>query len=148
MVLAGLRCTQGKCIVNSISLKEGEEDFLEKAKMVQKYGAAVVVMAFDEAGQVRVHMTSYCMKPSNVKVQKCSVFSIQCIPSVLYFTKCAILCLVRCALDRNNYSTLPCKPVLHMGLRICLNFTKHGMYNYRGRYTYIYIYNYIYGDIY
>ncbi len=53
MVEAGLRCAQGKCIVNSISLKEGEEDFLAKARIVRQYGAAVVVMAFDESGQVR-----------------------------------------------------------------------------------------------
>jgi 5-methyltetrahydrofolate--homocysteine methyltransferase len=48
---AGLKCLQGKGVVNSISLKEGEEDFLEKAKRVKRYGAAVVVMAFDERGQ-------------------------------------------------------------------------------------------------
>ncbi len=48
---AGLRCVQGKGIVNSISLKEGEADFLDKAAKVQSYGAAVVVMAFDETGQ-------------------------------------------------------------------------------------------------
>ncbi len=48
---AGLKCVQGKSIVNSISLKEGEEDFLRKAKLVHQYGAAVVVMAFDETGQ-------------------------------------------------------------------------------------------------
>jgi 5-methyltetrahydrofolate--homocysteine methyltransferase len=47
----GLKCTQGKSIVNSISLKEGESDFLSKAKICQRYGAAIVVMAFDEAGQ-------------------------------------------------------------------------------------------------
>ena len=52
MIEAGLKCTQGKCIVNSISLKNGEEDFLEKAKIIKRYGAAVVVMAFDEEGQV------------------------------------------------------------------------------------------------
>ncbi|KAK7103336.1 methionine synthase-like [Littorina saxatilis] len=51
VVEAGLRCCQGKCIVNSISLKEGEEDFLKKAKLIQQYGAAVVIMAFDEDGQ-------------------------------------------------------------------------------------------------
>ena len=50
-ILAGLKNTQGKCIVNSISLKEGEEDFLYKAKEIQRLGAAVVVMAFDEEGQ-------------------------------------------------------------------------------------------------
>ncbi|MBL9139188.1 MAG: methionine synthase [Verrucomicrobiales bacterium] len=48
---AGLRCLQGKGIVNSISLKEGEEKFLEQARLIQCYGAAVVVMAFDERGQ-------------------------------------------------------------------------------------------------
>src|SRR5213078_1881865 len=48
---AGLRCLQGKGVVNSISLKEGEEPFLEQARRIKRYGAAVVVMAFDETGQ-------------------------------------------------------------------------------------------------
>ena len=48
---AGLQCVQGKAIVNSISLKEGEDDFLHKARVVRRYGAALVVMAFDEQGQ-------------------------------------------------------------------------------------------------
>lgn len=48
---AGLQCVQGKPVVNSISLKEGEDDFLEKAATIQRYGAAAVVMAFDEQGQ-------------------------------------------------------------------------------------------------
>ncbi|KAB0383360.1 hypothetical protein FD755_005277, partial [Muntiacus reevesi] len=51
VIEAGLKCCQGKCIVNSISLKEGEDDFLEKARKIKKFGAAVVVMAFDEEGQ-------------------------------------------------------------------------------------------------
>ncbi len=51
IIEAGLQCVQGKCIVNSISLKEGEEVFIHQAKLVRKYGAAVVVMAFDEEGQ-------------------------------------------------------------------------------------------------
>uniref|UniRef100_A0A8C2DM78 Methionine synthase n=1 Tax=Cyprinus carpio TaxID=7962 RepID=A0A8C2DM78_CYPCA len=51
VIEAGLKCCQGKCIVNSISLKEGEEDFLRRARQVRRYGAAVVVMAFDEDGQ-------------------------------------------------------------------------------------------------
>jgi len=51
VIEAGLKCVQGKAIVNSISLKEGEEDFLDKARLVRRYGAAVVVMAFDETGQ-------------------------------------------------------------------------------------------------
>ena len=53
MIEAGLKCTQGKCVVNSISLKEGEQDFLDKARKIKRYGAAVVIMAFDEEGQVR-----------------------------------------------------------------------------------------------
>ncbi|MEZ5500282.1 MAG: methionine synthase [Steroidobacteraceae bacterium] len=48
---AGLKCVQGKAVVNSISLKEGEERFLEQARVLRRYGAAVVVMAFDEKGQ-------------------------------------------------------------------------------------------------
>lgn len=51
VIEAGLKCVHGKCIVNSISLKEGEEDFLKKAKLVRRYGAAAIVMAFDEVGQ-------------------------------------------------------------------------------------------------
>jgi 5-methyltetrahydrofolate--homocysteine methyltransferase len=51
VIEAGLKCVQGKSIVNSISLKEGEEKFLEQARLVRRYGAAVVVMAFDEEGQ-------------------------------------------------------------------------------------------------
>jgi 5-methyltetrahydrofolate--homocysteine methyltransferase len=51
VIEAGLKCVQGKAIVNSISLKEGEEPFLEHARKVRRYGAAVVVMAFDEQGQ-------------------------------------------------------------------------------------------------
>ncbi len=51
IIEAGLKCVQGKSIVNSISLKEGEEKFLQQARLVHNYGAAVVVMAFDEVGQ-------------------------------------------------------------------------------------------------
>ncbi|MCO6455316.1 MAG: methionine synthase [Pirellulaceae bacterium] len=51
VIEAGLKCVQGKAIVNSISLKDGEEQFLERARLVRRYGAAVVVMAFDEQGQ-------------------------------------------------------------------------------------------------
>jgi 5-methyltetrahydrofolate--homocysteine methyltransferase len=51
VIEAGLKCLQGKGIVNSISLKEGEEPFLEHARVIRRYGAGVVVMAFDEAGQ-------------------------------------------------------------------------------------------------
>jgi 5-methyltetrahydrofolate--homocysteine methyltransferase len=51
VIEAGLKCVQGKAIVNSISMKEGEEEFLRQARLVRAYGAAVVVMAFDEQGQ-------------------------------------------------------------------------------------------------
>ena len=66
IVEAGLKCVQGKCIVNSISLKGGEDEFRRQASIVKRYGAAVVVMAFDEAGQaateedkVRICVRSY-----------------------------------------------------------------------------------------
>jgi len=51
VIEAGLQCVQGKCIVNSISMKEGEEKFIQQATIVRRYGAAAVVMAFDELGQ-------------------------------------------------------------------------------------------------
>jgi len=51
IIEAGLKCVQGKCIVNSISLKEGEEKFIEQAFICQAYGASIIVMAFDEQGQ-------------------------------------------------------------------------------------------------
>jgi len=51
IIEAGLKCVQGKSVVNSISLKEGEENFIRQAKLIKKYGAATVVMAFDEDGQ-------------------------------------------------------------------------------------------------
>jgi 5-methyltetrahydrofolate--homocysteine methyltransferase len=51
VIEAGLRCVQGKAVVNSISLKEGEEPFIEHARLVRRYGAAAVIMAFDEQGQ-------------------------------------------------------------------------------------------------
>lgn len=57
-VIEGLKNAQGKCIVNSISLKEGEDEFLKKAKEIRRFGASVVVMAFDEEGQA----TTYCRK--------------------------------------------------------------------------------------
>src|SRR5688572_6503212 len=51
IIEAGLRVVQGKCVVNSISLKEGEQEFLDHARKIRRYGAAVIVMAFDEVGQ-------------------------------------------------------------------------------------------------
>src|SRR4028119_1389262 len=55
VVEAGIKCLQGKGIVNSISLKEGEDRFRQNARTVLKYGAAVVVMAFDEQGQAATY---------------------------------------------------------------------------------------------
>src|SRR5439155_17102777 len=51
VIEAGLKCVQGKEVVNSISLKNGEEEFLRQARLIRRYGAAVIVMAFDERGQ-------------------------------------------------------------------------------------------------
>ena len=51
VIEAGLKCVQGKCIVNSISMKEGVEPFVRQARLIRRYGAATVVMAFDEQGQ-------------------------------------------------------------------------------------------------
>ena len=61
IVEAGLKCCQGKCIVNSISMKEGEAAFRQHAATVKRHGAAVVVMAFDEEGQVRGSCTAYAI---------------------------------------------------------------------------------------
>uniref|UniRef100_A0A8C3B5H2 Methionine synthase n=1 Tax=Cairina moschata TaxID=8855 RepID=A0A8C3B5H2_CAIMO len=72
VIEAGLKCCQGKCIVNSISLKEGEEDFLEKARKIKLYGAAVVVMAFDEVGQATETETkiAICSRAYHLLVEK------------------------------------------------------------------------------
>merc|ERR1719498_2309312 len=72
VVEAGLKCSQGKCIVNSISLKEGEEDFIKKAKVVKRHGAAVVVMAFDETGQAadEEQKVSMCQRAYKILVEK------------------------------------------------------------------------------
>jgi len=69
---AGLRCVQGKGIVNSISLKEGEAKFLEQATLVRRYGAAVVVMAFDEKGQADSFQrrTEVCRRSYDLLVNK------------------------------------------------------------------------------
>src|SRR6185436_2474883 len=51
VIETGLKCVQGKAVVNSVSLKNGEEEFLRQARLIRQYGAAVIVMAFDESGQ-------------------------------------------------------------------------------------------------
>jgi 5-methyltetrahydrofolate--homocysteine methyltransferase len=72
VIEAGLKCVQGKSIVNSISLKEGEEKFLEQARLVHRYGAAVVVMAFDEKGQAvtRDHKVAICQRAFNLLTEE------------------------------------------------------------------------------
>jgi len=72
VIEAGLKCIQGKGIVNSISLKEGEEKFIEQAKLVMRYGAAVIVMAFDEQGQAdtKERKVEICTRAYNVLTQK------------------------------------------------------------------------------
>ncbi|KLJ02942.1 methionine synthase [Luteimonas sp. FCS-9] len=71
VIEAGLRCLQGKGVVNSISLKEGEATFLEQARKVLRYGAAVVVMAFDEAGQAdtRARKVEICTRAYRLLTQ-------------------------------------------------------------------------------
>ncbi len=72
VIEAGLKCLQGKGIVNSISLKSGEEDFIKQAKLVKKYGAAVVVMAFDEDGQADTYerRISICKRAYDILVDQ------------------------------------------------------------------------------
>ncbi len=72
VIEAGLKCVQGKAIVNSISLKEGEEEFLRQATLCRRYGAAVIVMAFDEAGQADTfaRKTEICERAYRLLVDK------------------------------------------------------------------------------
>ncbi len=80
VIEAGLKCVQGKAIVNSISLKEGEENFLKQARLIQRYGAAVVIMAFDENGQaaskdekVRICKRAYDLLVSTIDFDPCDI---------------------------------------------------------------------------
>jgi len=72
VIEAGLKCAQGKSVVNSISLKEGEEAFIERAKLIKKYGAATVVMAFDESGQADSYerRIEICKRSYDILVEK------------------------------------------------------------------------------
>jgi 5-methyltetrahydrofolate--homocysteine methyltransferase len=72
IIEAGLKCIQGKGVVNSISLKEGEENFIKQAKTIKRYGAAVIVMAFDEAGQADSYerRIEICKRSYDILVEK------------------------------------------------------------------------------
>ena len=72
IIEAGLKCVQGKCIVNSISLKEGEEKFIEQAIICQSFGASVIVMAFDEKGQAdsKDRKVEICQRAYDILTQK------------------------------------------------------------------------------
>jgi 5-methyltetrahydrofolate--homocysteine methyltransferase len=72
IIEAGLKCIQGKGVVNSISLKEGEENFIRQAKTIKRYGAAVIVMAFDELGQADSYerRIEICKRSYDILVQK------------------------------------------------------------------------------
>jgi len=73
VIEAGLQCLQGKSVVNSISLKEGEEKFIEQATLVRRYGAAVIVMAFDEQGQADTvqRKTAICERAYRILTERC-----------------------------------------------------------------------------
>jgi 5-methyltetrahydrofolate--homocysteine methyltransferase len=75
IIEAGLQCVQGKAIVNSISLKEGEEEFIRYAKIVKRYGAAVVVMAFDTKGQADTYerRIEICKRSYDILVDKVGI---------------------------------------------------------------------------
>src|SRR3954469_10336543 len=72
IIEAGLKCVQGKCIVNSISMKEGVEKFIDQAYICKSYGAAVVVMAFDELGQADTfdRRVNICQKAHDILTQE------------------------------------------------------------------------------
>jgi 5-methyltetrahydrofolate--homocysteine methyltransferase len=72
VIEAGLKCVQGKAIVNSISMKEGEEEFIRQARLCRRYGAAVIVMAFDEQGQADTfaRKTAICKRAYDVLTQQ------------------------------------------------------------------------------
>jgi 5-methyltetrahydrofolate--homocysteine methyltransferase len=72
VIEAGLKCVQGKAIVNSISMKEGEAEFVRQARLARRYGAAVIVMAFDEKGQADTfeRKTSICKRSYDILTQK------------------------------------------------------------------------------
>ncbi len=99
IIEAGLKCVQGKAVVNSISLKEGEEEFLYHARMIKKYGAAVVVMAFDEKGQADTYerRIEICKRAYDLLVNK-----VQFAPEDIIFDP-NILAIATGIEEHNNY---------------------------------------------
>ncbi|MDR2358736.1 MAG: methionine synthase [Prevotellaceae bacterium] len=75
VIEAGLKCLQGKCVVNSISLKEGEEKFMAQARRLKRYGAAIIVMAFDEQGQADTYerRIAICKRSYDLLVQEAGI---------------------------------------------------------------------------
>ena len=72
VIEAGLKCLQGKCVVNSISLKNGEDEFLRQARLIRRFGAAVIVMAFDEQGQADnlQRKTDICLRAYKLLIER------------------------------------------------------------------------------
>src|SRR3712207_6342471 len=72
IIEADLKCVQGKPVVNSISLKEGEEEFVRQARLLKRYGAAVIVMAFDEEGQAdtKERKVAICARAYKILTEK------------------------------------------------------------------------------
>ncbi|HBM14803.1 MAG TPA: methionine synthase [Lentisphaeria bacterium] len=100
VIEAGLKCLQGKGIVNSISLKEGEEEFKRHARLIRKYGAAVVVMAFDEKGQADSYekKVSICSRAYRILTQEVGV------PPMDIIFDPAILAVSTGMDEHNNYA--------------------------------------------
>ena len=100
VIEAGLKCVQGKAIVNSISLKEGEEKFLQQADTIRRYGAAVVVMAFDEHGQAAEadHKVAICKRSYDLLTQKAGF------PPEDIIFDCNILTVATGMEEHNNYA--------------------------------------------
>jgi 5-methyltetrahydrofolate--homocysteine methyltransferase len=100
VIEAGLRCAQGKCIVNSISLKEGEETFLKHARLCMRYGAAVIVMAFDEQGQAATkdEKVRICVRAYKLLTERLGM-----LPEDIIFD-CNILTVATGMEEHNNYA--------------------------------------------
>lgn len=100
VILEGLKCLQGKGIVNSISLKEGEEEFKNRAREIQKYGAAVVIIAFDEQGQADTYerKVSICKRAYKILIEE-----LKYIPQNIIFDP-AILAIATGIEEHNAYT--------------------------------------------